>query len=95
MKRTDVSGNEVKIDFQALLETAKIAVALARREMERNLNEIQHNQLYKSGGEHAAVTNGLAESMVESAQKFQTALEVMNALEYKTRGRDKLTIYNY
>ena len=86
-KRTkhDLSANVVKIDYNALLETASIAFRLARDKVHKQLNELYDWNI--SNTSRSLTANWLA----DEAKNLAIATETYSTLaEGKTRGVKEL-----
>jgi hypothetical protein len=84
--RHDISANVVKIDYAALLETAKIAKYASRNNVERALGEIQHNDWRPCKSMKLT-----ARKLANDAQALALAIETVEALEV-AEYRDELVI---
>jgi len=87
MNKHDISAETVRIDFSALLETARIAKFASRHNVERALGEIQHNDWHKPDKSMTLTARRLA----SDAQALALATETVEALE-AAKSREELVI---
>ena len=84
--KNDLSAGIVKLDYQALLETATIAYVMVRDQLARQLNETYDFQ--KSG----AGVYGNAESIMKLGKDLAIAADTYIALKHGLEREEKVII---
>jgi len=87
MDKHEISAEFVKLDFAALLETARIAKFASRHNVERALSEIQYNDWHQPDKRMKLTARRLA----SDAQALALATETVEALE-DAKNREELVI---
>ena len=98
MKHTehDLSYNSTKLDYQALLRTARIAFAHTRNELNRHLHQTHEFNPIPDYAHLARLINEEAEQLVIAAETMHTLkegltreeLEIVNKPKVKEEGGD-------
>jgi hypothetical protein len=81
MKYHDLSGDEVKLDYPTLLNTAAIAFVEAREQVSRRLGELREFWHKNADGAKYASLGFTASLLLESAKDLEQAAYTLEALE--------------
>ena len=87
--KNDLSHNEVKLDYQALLATANTAVTYLYEDIKSELNAIFDNRMNKE----YTILGLKAERIKQASERFQIACETLSALQGGLT-RDNIIIVN-